>query len=102
MWERPSPLAGYFHHLRQPQRRRHLRHRVAGLPLTRSASRCSLSTTSRAPANRLYPGGSLNGSTWEARHQLASVNYLMHAPFALFAVWLGAGSVVVARRLFGK
>ena len=56
----------------------------------------------RAPANRLYPGGSLNGSTWEARHQLASVIYLIHLPFVLFAVWLGGGLWWVARRLFGN
>jgi hypothetical protein len=56
----------------------------------------------RAPANRAYAGGSLNGSTWEARHELTWVKFLMHVPFALFAVWLGGGLWWVARRLFGN
>jgi len=56
----------------------------------------------RAPANRLYAEGALNGTTWEARHELTSVIYLIHLPFVLFAMWLGGGLWWVARRLFGN
>ena len=102
MWERPSPLAGYFTTCGNLNGDGTFAYRVAGLPLT--LERLALLTADhfRAPANRLYPGGSLNGSTWEARHQLASVIYLIHLPFVLFALWLGAGLWWVARRLFGN
>jgi hypothetical protein len=102
MWERPSPLAGYFTTCGNLNGDGTLAYRVAGFPLT--AQRLTLLAIDhfRAPANRLYAGGSLNGSTWEARHQLTSVIYLIHLPFVLFALWLGAGLWWVARRLFGN
>ena len=102
MWERPSPLAGYFTTCGNLNGDGTFAYRVAGFPLT--AQRLTLLAIDhfRAPANRLYSGGSLNGSTWEARHQLASVIYLIHLPFVLFAVWLGGGLWWVARRLFGN
>jgi hypothetical protein len=102
MWERPSPLAGYFTTCGNLNGDGTFAYRVAGFPLT--AQRLVLLAVDhfRAPANRLYSGGSLNGSTWEARHQLASVIYLIHLPFVLFAVWLGGGLWWVARRLFGN
>ena len=56
----------------------------------------------REPANRLYADGALDGSTWEARHELTSVIYLIHLPFVLFAIWLGGGLWWVTRRLFGN
>jgi len=56
----------------------------------------------RTPENRLYASGTLNGSTWEARHQIGGVKYLMHVPFILFSVWLGGGLWWVCRRLFGN
>jgi hypothetical protein len=102
MWERPSPLAGYFTTCGNLNGDGTFAYRVAGFPLT--AQRLALLAVDRfrAPANRLYSGGSLNGSTWEARHELASVVYLIHLPFVLFAVWLGGGLWWVARRLFGN
>jgi hypothetical protein len=102
MWERPSPLAGYFTTCGNLNGDGTFAYRVAGFPLT--AQRLALLAVDRfrAPANRLYAGGSLNGSTWEARHQLASVVYLIHLPFVFFALWLGAGLWWVARRLFGN
>lgn len=102
MWERPSPLAGYFTTCGNLNGDGTFAYRVAGFPLT--AQRLTLQAIDhfRAPENRLYPGGSLNGSTWEERHQLASVIYLIHMPFVLFAVWLGGGLWWVARRLFGN
>ena len=102
MWERPSPLAGYFTTCGNLNGDGIFAYRVAGFPLT--AQRLTLLAIDhfRAPANRLYAGGSLNGSTWEARHELTSVIYLIHLPFVLFAVWLGGGLWWVARRLFGN
>ena len=102
MWERPSPLAGYFTTCGNLNGDGTFAYRVAGFPLT--AQRLVLLAIDhfRAPANRLYAGGSLNGSTWEARHQLTSVIYLIHLPFVLFALWLGGGLWWVARRLFGN
>jgi hypothetical protein len=102
MWERPSPLAGYFTTCGNLNGDGTFAYRVAGLPLT--VQRLTLLGIDhfRSPANRLYAGGSLDGSTWEARHQLVSVVYLIHMPFVLFAIWLGAGLWWVARRLFGN
>jgi hypothetical protein len=102
MWERPSPLAGYFTTCGNLNGDGTFAYRAAGLPLTVQRLALLAIDHFRAPANRLYPGGSLNGSTWEARHQLASVVYLIHLPFVLFAVWLGGGLWWVARRLFGN
>ena len=102
MWERPSPLAGSFTSCGNMQGDGSFAYRVAGFPLT--AQRLLLLAVDhfRKPENRLYPGGTLNGSTWEARHQLAYVKYLLRVPFVLFAMWLGGGVWWVARRLFGN
>jgi hypothetical protein len=102
MWERPSPLAGYFTTCGNLNGDGTFAYRAAGLPLTVQRLTLLAADHFRAPANRLYAGSSLNGSTWEARHQLASVIYLIHLPFVLFAVWLGGGLWWVSRRLFGN
>jgi hypothetical protein len=102
MWERPSPLAGYFTTCGNLDGDGTFAYRAAGLPLTLQRLTLLSIDHFRAPANRLYADGSLNGSTWEARHELASVVYLIHLPFVLFAAWLGAGLWWVARRLFGN
>ena len=102
MWERPSPLAGYFTTCGNLHGDGVLAYRVAGFPLT--AQRLLLLGVDklRKPADRLYAQGTLNGSTWEARHEVSYVKYLMHVPFVLFAMWLGGGLWWVARRLFGN
>ena len=103
MWERPSPLQGYFTTCGNLHGDGTLAYRVAGLPLT--VERLFLLGVDhlRRPENRVYAGGSLrSGSTWEARHELGAVRYLIHLPFALFAAWLGAGLWWVCRRLFGN
>jgi hypothetical protein len=102
MWERPSPLAGYFTTCGNMHGDGTLAYRVAGLPLTMERLVLLGTDKFRKPENRLYVGGTLNGSTWEARHQLGGVIWLMHLPFVLFAMWLGAGLWWVARRLFGN
>jgi len=101
MWERPSPLAGYFTTCGNLHGDGIFAYRVAGFPLT--VQRLVLLATDRLrkPENRVYASGTLNGSTWEARHEVTYVKYLMHLPFVIFAIWLGGGLWWVARRLFG-
>jgi len=101
MWERPSPLAGYFTTCGNLNGDGTFAYRVAGLPLTVERLAMLSVDKLRSPENRVYAQGTLNGSTWEARHELFSVKYLLHLPFIFFAVWLGAGLWWVSRRLFG-
>ncbi len=102
MWERPSPLAGYFTTCGNLKGDGTFAYRLAGLPLTVQRLVLLGADKLRKPENRVYVGGSLNGSTWEARHEIGEVKYLLHLPFALFAMWLGAGLWWVSRRLFGN
>src|SRR5579875_1412073 len=102
MWERPSPLQGYFTTCGNLNGDGTLAYRLAGLPLTLQRVALLGSDHFRRPENRLYSGGSLNGSTWEARHELSYVQWLIRLPFVLFAVWLGGGLWWVARRLYGN
>src|SRR5215469_5365479 len=102
MWEKPSPLAGYFTTCGNLNGDGTFAYRVAGLPLTLQRLVLLAVDRFRAPDDRLYSAGSLNGSTWEARHELVSLAYLIHLPFVLFAVWLGGGLWWVSRRLYGN
>ncbi len=102
MWERPSPLVGYFTTCGNLHGDGTLAYRVAALPLTMERLVLLGADRFRKPENRLYVGGTLNGSTWEARHQMGGVIWLMHLPFVLFAMWLGGGLWWVCRRLFGN
>ena len=102
MWERPSPLTGYFTTCGNLNGDGTFAYRLAGFPLTAQRLVLLASDKLRKPENRLYTSGSLNGSTWEARHELSSVKYLLHLPFVFFAMWLGAGLWWVARRLYGN
>ncbi len=104
MWERPSPLAGYFTTCGNLHGDGTFAYRAAALPLT--VNRLALLTLDRfrKPENRLYAAGGLQGSVWDSRHEisLTAVKWLMHLPFVLFAVWLGGGLWWVVRRLFGN
>jgi hypothetical protein len=102
MWERPSPLAGYFTTCGNLNGDGTFAYRVAGLPLTMQRLVLLAGDKLRSPEARLYAEGSLNGSTWEARHEIGSVKYLLHLPFIFFALWLGGGLWWVSRRLFGN
>jgi hypothetical protein len=102
MWERPSPLGGYFTSCGNLNGDGTFGYRVAGFPLTAQRLVLLAADKLRSPENRVYSSGSLNGSTWEARHELFSVKYLLHLPFVFFAIWLGAGLWWVSRRLFGN
>ena len=102
MWERPSPLAGYFTTCGNLNGDGTFAYRIAGLPLTVQRLAMLGVDKLRKPENRLYAEGTLRGSTWEARHELFSVKYLLHLPFIFFAIWLGGGLWWVCRRLFGN
>jgi hypothetical protein len=104
MWERPSPLAGYFTTCGNLNGDGPMAYRLAGLPLTVQRLVLVGADKLRKPEDRLYVGASLGGSAWEMRHQigLTGVKYLMHLPFVFFAVWLGGGLWWVCRRLFGN
>lgn len=102
MWERPSPLAGYFTTCGNLNGDGTFAYRVAGLPLTLQRLVLLGADKLRKPQDRLYAQGTLNGSMWEARHQLFNVKYLLHLPFIFFAIWLGGGLWWVSRRLFGN
>jgi hypothetical protein len=86
MWERPSPIAGYFTSCGNIHDGV-LAYRMAGLPLT---------------LQRLIAGQSSDTSTWEMRHELNYVRLLLRFPFTLAALLLGGALWWVTRRLFGN
>src|SRR5271154_6778597 len=86
MWEKPSPLAGYFTSCGNIHDGT-LAYRAAGLPLT---------------IERILSGESSTNSPWELRHQLSYVLLLMRLPFILCGLCLGAALWWVTRRLFGN
>ena len=102
MWERPSPLQGYFTSCGNLNGDGTLAYRVAGLPLTLQRFVLLAADRLHKPEDRQYSATSLNGTTWEARHELAFVKWLIRLPFVACAVWLGGGLWWVARRLFGN
>ena len=101
MWESPSVLQGYFTTCGNLNGDGTFAYRLAGLPLTLQRVVLLSSDHFRKPENRVYANGSLNGSTWEARHELRYVKYLLRLPFVMFAIWLGGGLWWVCKRLFG-
>ena len=102
MWEQPSAIAGYFTTCGNLNGDGTFGYRLAGFPL--SAQRAVLLGADhfRKPENRLYSGTSLNGTLWEARHELKWTKWLLRLPFVFFALWLGGGLWWVSRRLFGN
>lgn len=102
MWEHPNPLQGYFTTCGNLNGDGTFGYRLAGFPLTLQRAVLLGADHFRKPENRLYAGGELNGSTWEARHELTMVKWLLRLPFVVFALWLGGGLWWVARRLFGN
>jgi hypothetical protein len=86
MWEKPSPLAGYFTSCGNIHDGT-LAYRAAGLPLT---------------IQRILAGLSSETSTWEARHQIGYVLLLMRLPFMFAGLALGAALWWVTRRLYGN
>ena len=100
MWEKPSPLAGYFTSCGNIHDGV-LAYRLAGLPLTLNLLAERGLDLFRQPEDRVVQtGGELN--TWELRHQLTHILLLLRLPF------LGAGCILggclwwVTRRLYGN
>ncbi len=86
MWERPSPLTGYFTTCGNIHDGT-LAYRAAGLPLT---------------LERIAFGQASTTSTWEMRHEVGAIKLLMRLPFMLAGLALGACVWWVTRRLFGN
>ena len=86
MWERSSPLAGYFTTCGNIHDGT-LAYRAAGLPLT---------------LVRILAGQDPTTATWEMRREVGSVKLLLRLPFILAALALGACLWWVTRRLFGN
>lgn len=86
MWERPSPLAGYFTTCGNIHDGT-LAYRAAGLPLT---------------LERILAGQAATTSTWEMRHEVGEIRLLLRLPFMLAGLGLGACLWWVTRRLFGN
>jgi hypothetical protein len=86
MWEKPSPLAGYFTTCGNIHDGT-LAYRAAGLPLT---------------IERAFAGQLSTTSTWEMRHELRYINLFLRLPFVFAALALGACLWWVTRRLYGN
>jgi hypothetical protein len=86
MWEKPSPLAGYFTTCGNIHDGT-LAYRAAGLPLT---------------VERIFAGQLSTTSTWEMRHEVHYISLLMRLPFVFAALALGACLWWVTRRLYGN
>jgi hypothetical protein len=114
MWEKPSPLAGYFTTCGNIHDGI-LAYRLAGLPLTLNlwAERGldlfrkpeDRVVVARVASDRSSPegwGAAGELSTWELRHQLTHILLLLRLPFLLAGCVLGAGLWWVTRRLYGN
>jgi hypothetical protein len=100
MWERPSPLAGYFTSCGNI-RDGILAYRLAGLPLTLNlVAERGLDRFRRPEERVVQTGGEL--SVWELRHQLRYTLLLLRLPFLAAGCLLGAGLWWVTRRLYGN
>jgi hypothetical protein len=86
MWEKPSPLAGYFTSCGNIHDGT-LAYRAAGLPLT---------------LERIFAGQASTTSTWEMRHEVSYINLLLRLPFVFAALMLGGCLWWVTRRLYGN
>jgi hypothetical protein len=100
MWERASPLAGYFTSCGNIHDGV-LAYRLAGLPLTLTLLTEQGFDHFRKPEDRVAQAdGQL--STWELRHQLPFILLLLRLPFLMAGCMLGAGLWWVTRRLYGN
>ena len=104
VWEKPSPLAGYFTTCGNIHDGI-LAYRAAGLPLTLNLVAERLLDRFRSPENRVVlaaQGAGAELSTWELRHQLTHVSLLLRLPFLFAGVVLGGALWWVTRRLYGN
>jgi hypothetical protein len=104
MWERPSPLAGYFTTCGNIHDGI-LAYRLAGLPLTLNFLAQRGMDLFRKPEDRVVqtPIGQGSGvTTWELRHQMTHVLLLLRLPFLAAGCLLGGCLWWVTRRLYGN
>lgn len=105
MWEKPSPLAGYFTTCGNIHDSV-LAYRAAGLPLTLNLLFERGLDLFRKAEDKVVqtPGqaGSAELSTWELRHQLTHVSLLLRLPFLFSGFVLGGALWWVTRRLYGN
>ncbi len=103
MWEKPSPLAGYFTTCGNIHDGI-LAYRAAGLPLTLNLLLQRGLDLFRKPEDRVVQTGqgAAELSTWELRHQLTNVSLLLRMPFLFAGFVLGGSLWWVTRRLYGN
>src|SRR5271165_1976765 len=104
MWEKPSPLAGYYTSCGNIHDGV-LAYRAAGLPLTLNLLAERAMDAFRKPEDRVLQPvgqGSQELSTWELRHQMPHVLLLMRLPFLFAGCVLGGALWWVTRRLYGN
>jgi hypothetical protein len=102
MWEKPSPLAGYYTTCGNIHDGV-LAYRAAGLPLTLNLLVERGLDHFRKPEDRVVQMGSASTlSTWELRHQLPHILLLLRLPFLFAGCALGAALWWVTRRLYGN
>ena len=101
MWERPSPLAGYFTSCGNIHDGV-LAYRAAGLPLTLNLAWERFADNFRKPEDKVVQTDDAPASTWELRHQLTHILLLLRLPFIAAGVALGGALWWVTRRLFGN
>jgi hypothetical protein len=100
MWERPSPLAGYFTTCGNIHDGI-LAYRLAGLPLTLNLLAEQGLDRFRKPEDKvLQADGEV--SAWELRHQMTHILLLLRLPFLAAGCLLGGGLWWVTRRLYGN
>jgi hypothetical protein len=100
IWERPSPLAGYFTSCGNIHDGI-LGYRLAGLPLTLNLLMERGLDHFRKLENRVVQSSG-QISTWELRHQLTHILLLLRLPFLFAGCLLGGGLWWVTRRLYGN
>jgi hypothetical protein len=101
MWERPSPLAGYYTSCGNIHDGV-LAYRVAGLPLTLNLAYERFADNFRKPEDKVVQTVDAPTSTWELRHQLTHILLLLRLPFLAAGLMLGGALWWVTRRLFGN
>lgn len=101
MWEKPSPLAGYFTSCGNIHDGV-LAYRMAGLPLTLNLLVERGLDQFRKPEDRVIQTQGTQLSTWELRHQMPHVLTLLRLPFLFAGLVLGGALWWVTRRLYGN
>ncbi len=102
VWEKPSPIAGYFTSCGNIHDGI-AAYRAAGLPLTLNLLVERGMDHFRKPEDRVVQTSSATElSTWELRHQMPHVLLLLRVPFLLAGGVLGGALWWVTRRLYGN